>query len=143
MHGGSWEELTGSGNMKEETYKGRKQKPIDPIMMEEDQIRKIMVTMGRTHSGVPFQYKMNNKKRAISLREGLANDEEEVEDLRYVEKIEEILRATYGRKTGGRRAGTEGNTPIHVNVSVEPTTPCKTSTPERTQAYRQLYFSGR
>jgi hypothetical protein len=42
---------------------------------------------------------MNNKKRAIADREGLASDEEEVEDLRAVEKIEEILCATYERKT--------------------------------------------
>jgi hypothetical protein len=34
---------------------------------------------------------MNNKKRAIADREGLVSDEEEVEDLWDVEKIEEIL----------------------------------------------------
>jgi hypothetical protein len=44
---------------------------------------------------------MNNKKRAIADKEGLASDEEEVEDLRDMEKIEEILRATYERKTRG------------------------------------------
>jgi hypothetical protein len=62
-------------------------------MMEEDQIKKIMATTGKTRSGVPYQYKMNNKKRAIADREGLASDEEEVEVLRVVEQIEEILRA--------------------------------------------------
>jgi hypothetical protein len=33
------------------------------------------------HSEIPYQYKMNNKKRAIIDKEGLASDEEEVEDL--------------------------------------------------------------
>jgi hypothetical protein len=92
--------------MEEEIDKGRKKEPIDPIMMEEDQIRQIMATTGRMRSGVPYQYKMNNKKRAIAAWEGLASDEEEVEDLQAVEQIEEILHATYEIKTGGRRAGT-------------------------------------
>jgi hypothetical protein len=35
------------------------------------------------------------------MREGLASDEEEVEDLQVVEKTEEILRATYERKMRG------------------------------------------
>jgi hypothetical protein len=43
------------------------------------------------HSGVPYQYKMNTKKRVVAAREGLESDEEEVEDLWDVEKIEEIL----------------------------------------------------
>jgi hypothetical protein len=42
---------------------------------------------------------MNNNKRAIADREGLESDEEEVEDLWVVEQIEEILCATYERKT--------------------------------------------
>jgi hypothetical protein len=42
---------------------------------------------------------MNNKKRAITDREGLASDEEEVEDLQVVEQIEEIMCTTYERKT--------------------------------------------
>jgi hypothetical protein len=74
--------------------KGKKEEPLDPIMMDEDQIKQIMETTGRTRSGVPYQYKMNTKKRAVAAREGLASDEEEVEDLRAVEQIEEILRAT-------------------------------------------------
>jgi hypothetical protein len=36
--------------MEEETDKGRKQETIDPIMMEEDQIRKIMEIAGRPRS---------------------------------------------------------------------------------------------
>jgi hypothetical protein len=75
---------------------------------------------------------MNNKKRDIVDREGLESDEEGVEDLWDMEKIEEILHATYERKTFGPREGTKGITPIHVSVSVEPITPCATSTPERT-----------
>jgi hypothetical protein len=86
---------------------------------------------------------MNNKKRAIANREGLTSDEEEVEDLRDVEQIEEILHTIYERKTCGPRAGTKGITPIHVSVSVEPITPCATSTPERTPPFRQPNFSGR
>jgi hypothetical protein len=54
-----------------------------------------METTGKMHSGVPYQYKMNNNKRDIVDREGLESDEEEVEDLQVVENIEEILCATY------------------------------------------------
>jgi hypothetical protein len=91
VHGGRGEALTRGGEMEEEMDKGKKKEAMDPIMMEEDQIKKIMETTGKTRSGVPYQYKMNNKKRAIADREGLESDEEEVEDLRAVEKIEEIL----------------------------------------------------
>jgi hypothetical protein len=44
-----------------------------------------METTGNTCSGLPYQYKINNKKRAIVDREGLASDEEEVEDIWDVE----------------------------------------------------------
>jgi hypothetical protein len=37
------------------------------------------------HNGVPYKYNINTKKRAISAREGLKSDEEEVEDLWVVE----------------------------------------------------------
>jgi hypothetical protein len=111
--------------------------------MEEDQIKKIMEKIGKMHSRVPYQYKMNNKKRTISEREGLTSDEEEVEDIRAVEKIEEILRATYTRKIRGPREVTKGITPIHVSVSVEPMNPCATNTPEITPSFRQPNFSGR
>jgi hypothetical protein len=40
-----------------------------------------MVTAGNTRSGVPYQYKVNTKKRVVVMREGLESDEEEVEDL--------------------------------------------------------------
>jgi hypothetical protein len=56
-----------------------------------------MATTGKTRSRVPYQYKVNTKKRVVAAREGLASDEEEVEDLRVVELIEEILCRTYER----------------------------------------------
>jgi hypothetical protein len=77
------------------------------------------------------------------VREGLESDEEEVEDLRDVEKIEEILHTTYERKTRGPREGIEGKNPIHINVSVEPITPCTTNTLKRKPVYKKPYFSGR
>ena len=101
------------------------------------------MTTRKTRSGVPYQYKVNTKKRTITAREGLASDEEEVEDLRVVDKIEEILHATYERKTRGPRMGREGNNPIHINVSVEPINPCATNTPKRTPQFRQLKFRSR
>jgi hypothetical protein len=85
---------------------------------------------------------MNNKKRAIVDREGLGSDEEEVEDLQAMEKIEEILCATYERKKGGPKEGTKGITPIQIIVSVEHKTPCATNTLERTSTFRQLNFRG-
>jgi hypothetical protein len=99
-----------------------------------------MVTNGKTCSGVPYQYKVNTKKRVVAMREGLASDEEEVEDLQALEKIEEILHTTYERKTRGPRMGREGNNPIHINVSVEPINPCATNTPKRTPPFRKLKF---
>jgi hypothetical protein len=66
VHGGRGEALTRDGEMEEEMDKGKKEEALDPIMMEEDQIKQIMETTGRTHSGVPYQYKINNKKRAIA-----------------------------------------------------------------------------
>jgi hypothetical protein len=76
------------------------------------------------------------------MREGLASDEEEVEDLWAVEQIEEILHATYERKMRGPRMRGEGSHPIHINVSVEPINPCVTNTPKRTPPFRQPKFGG-
>jgi hypothetical protein len=127
VHGGRGEALTEGGEMEEEMDKRKKKDSMDPIMMEEDQIKYIVEKVGKTRSGLPYQYKMNKKKRAIADREGLISDEEEVEDLRAVEKIEEILHATYERKIGGPGSRTKGRNPIYITVSVEPTTPCATS----------------
>jgi hypothetical protein len=46
--------------------KGKNKEAMDPIMMEEDQIKKILEIAGNMCSGVPYQYNMNNKKRAIA-----------------------------------------------------------------------------
>jgi hypothetical protein len=75
IHGGREEALEGGRDMEEEMDKGKKKEDMYPIMMEEDQIKKIMVKFGKTHSGIPYQYKMNNKNRAITDREGLVSDE--------------------------------------------------------------------
>jgi hypothetical protein len=99
-----------------------------------------MATVGKTRSGVPYHYKVNTKKRAIVEREGLASDEEEVEDLWVVENIEEILHTTYERKTRGPRMAREGNNPIHINFSVDPINPCATNSPKITPSFRQLKF---
>jgi hypothetical protein len=115
---------------------------LDPILLDDDQLKWILVSPGMTRSGVPYQYKVNTKKRVIAAREGLEDDEEEVEDLWAVEKIEEILRATYERKTRGPRTGGEDSHPFHINVSVEPINPCVTHTPKRTSPFRQPKFRG-
>jgi hypothetical protein len=143
VHGGRGEALTERGEMEGEKDKGKKEEPLDLIMMDDDQIKQIMATAGKTRIGVPYQYKVNTKKRVVAVREGLASDEEEVEDLRDVEQIEEILHETYERKTRGPRAGREGNNPIHINVNVEPINPCVTNTPKRTTLFRQPKFGSR
>jgi hypothetical protein len=70
----------------------------------------------------------------------LASDEEEIEDIQAVEKIEEISRVAYERKTGGPRMGGEDSHPFHINVSVEPINPCETNTPKRTPPFRKPKF---
>jgi hypothetical protein len=97
MHGGRGGSTDRGGEMTEEMDKGNKD-AMDPIMMEEDQIKKIMSTIGNTRSGVPYQYKMNNKKRTIGDREDLESNEEDIEDICVVDNIEEILHATYERE---------------------------------------------
>jgi hypothetical protein len=82
-----------------------KEEPLEPIMMNDGQIWWILETTRNILSGVPYQYKVNTKKRDIAEREGLASDEEEVEDLWAMEKIEEILHTTYERKKRGPRKG--------------------------------------
>ena len=104
MHGGRGEALTRAKEMEEEMDKGKEEEALDPIMMDEDQIKHIMATTGRTCSGVPYQYNMDNKKRAIAVREGSESDEEFIEDLQAVELIEEIMHVIYERKTRGTRA---------------------------------------
>jgi hypothetical protein len=125
-----------------EDKENKEEELLDPIFMDDDQLKWNLASSRTTHSGVPYQYKVNTKKRAVAAREGLVSDEEEVEDLRAMEQIEEIMHATYERKTRGPRMGGEGNHPIHINVSVEPINPCVTNTPNKTPSFRQLKFRG-
>jgi hypothetical protein len=143
VHGGRGEALTERGEMEGGKDKGKKEETLDPIMMDDDQIKQIVATARNTRSRVPYQYKVNTKKRAIFAREGLVSDEEEVEDLRAVDQIKEIMHATYDRKMRGPREGREGNNAIHINVSVEPINPCVTNTPKRTPLFRQPNFRRR
>jgi hypothetical protein len=101
-----------------------------------------MEKTGKTRSGVPYQYKMNNKKRAITNGEGLESDEEEVEDVQAMRRLRNYYMKHMKGKNGGPRSWIEGITPIHITISMEPTNPCETSTPERTPTFRQLNFSG-
>ena len=137
MHGGRGEALIERGEMEGGKDKGNKEEPLDLIMMDDDQIKWILVSPKMMRSGVPYQYKVNTNKRVVAAREGLESDEEEVEDLRAVEKIEEIMHATYERKTRGPRPGGEYSHPFHINVSVEPINPCATNTPKRTPPFRK------
>jgi hypothetical protein len=57
---------------------------------------------------------MNRKKRAVAEREGLDNDEEEVEDLRATRQIDDILHATYERKNRGHGSGAEECSLFHI-----------------------------
>jgi hypothetical protein len=107
VHGGRGEALKEKGEMDGGKDKGKKEEPLDPIMMDGNQIKWIMETTGKTRSGVPYQYKVNTKKRVVATREGLESDEEELEDLQAVEQIEEILHATYERNMRGTRMGRE------------------------------------
>jgi hypothetical protein len=63
----------------------KEEEPLDLISMDDDQLKWILASSGTTRSGAPYQYKINTKKRDIAEREGLASDEEEVEDLRAVD----------------------------------------------------------
>jgi hypothetical protein len=54
----------------------------------------------------------NRKKRELAEREGLESDEEEVEDIHAMEHLEEILCATYERKTRGAGSNAEASIPV-------------------------------
>ena len=84
------------------------------IMMDQEDIQEIMQKAGTTRSGRPYQYKLNRKKRVVVEREGLESDEEEVEDIRIVEHIEEILHTTYERNTRGAIYNEEAGTPVQI-----------------------------
>ena len=67
--------------MEGEVDKGKKEEALDPIMMDDDQIKWIMATARNPRNRVPYQYKVNTKKRVVTASKGLESDEEEVEDL--------------------------------------------------------------
>jgi hypothetical protein len=136
VHGGRGEALIERGEMEGGNDKGKKEEPLDLIMMDDDQIKWILETTGKMRSRVPYQYKVNTKKRVIATREVLASDKEEVEDIWVVEQIEEILCAKYERKTRVPIMGREGNNPIHINVNLEPVKSCATNTPKVTPPFR-------
>jgi hypothetical protein len=54
VHGGRGEALKRDREMDEEMDRGNKEEALDPIMMEEYQIKKIMEIVGRMHNGVPY-----------------------------------------------------------------------------------------
>ena len=58
-----------------------------PIMMDQQEIQKMLSKAGMTRSGRPYQYKLNRKKITVAEREGLESDEEEVEDICVVDHI--------------------------------------------------------
>jgi hypothetical protein len=90
--------------MDRKLYKGKQKEAMDPIMMDEEQTKKIMKNVGAMRSDRPYQYKMNNKKSSIADREGLASGEEEVEDIWAMDNIGEILCATCERKKRSPRS---------------------------------------
>jgi hypothetical protein len=69
MHGGRGEALTERREMEGGKDKEKKEEPLDPIMMDDYQIKWIMVTAGKMRSRVPYQYKVNTNKRVVSVRE--------------------------------------------------------------------------
>jgi len=111
-------------------------------MMDQEEIQENLQKAGTMRRGRPYQYKLNRKKRKIAEREGLESEEEEVQDLRVVENIEEILRATYEIKTRGARSNEEAGTPVQIRNSVEPTTPCTISTSTKKRKFREQVTDG-
>jgi hypothetical protein len=100
--------------MEKDMDRGKKKEYMDPIMMDEEHIKEIMDKARTTRSGRPYHYKINRKKRAVAEREGLESDEDEVEDIRAMNKIEEILCSTYERKKIFQGHSTEEVTPFHI-----------------------------
>jgi hypothetical protein len=62
--------------MDEGESKGKKEEEfLDPILMDGDQLNWILASLGKTCSGVPYQYKLNTEKRVVAMREGLESNE--------------------------------------------------------------------
>jgi hypothetical protein len=62
VHGGRGEALTERGEMEGGNDKGKKEEPLDPIMMDDDHIKWILAVDGKTCSRVPYQYKVNTRR---------------------------------------------------------------------------------
>jgi hypothetical protein len=116
---------------------------MDPIMMDEQQTKEIMDRVGVMCIGRTYKYRINSKKREVSKQEGLDSDEEEVEDLCAMGKIEEIMHATYERKNRGQGCDIKEGSPFQIRISVEPTTPCATKTSEEEPVSQQVISSRR
>ena len=55
----------------------KEEEPLDPILMDDNQLKWILASSGTTRSKVPYQYKVNTKNRVVAAREGLESDEED------------------------------------------------------------------
>jgi hypothetical protein len=106
----------------------QKKEETTPIMMDDEHTREIIGSAGVMRCRQPYQYKMNSKKRVVADREGLDNDEEEVEDLHATENIEDIFHATYERKNRGHGSDDKEGSPFQILIILESTTPCVTTT---------------
>jgi hypothetical protein len=82
VYGGRGEALTERGEMEGGKDKGKKEEePLETIMMDDNQLKWILVSTRKTRRGIPYQYKVNTKKSVVAVREGLVSDDEDVEDL--------------------------------------------------------------
>jgi hypothetical protein len=72
VHGGRGEALTEKGEMEGEGDKGKKEEALDPIMMDDDQIKWIMVTTGKDAqwSTLPIQGEHQEESRSHKGRLG-------------------------------------------------------------------------
>jgi hypothetical protein len=100
--------------MDKDMERGQEKEAMDPIMMDDEQTKEIIRKAGVMHIGRPYRYKMNSKKRAVAEREALDSDEEEVEDLCAMGKIEDILHATYEKKSIGHGSNVEEGPPFQI-----------------------------
>jgi hypothetical protein len=122
--------------MERDLDKDKKKESMEPIMMDEEQIKEIMDKVGMTHSERPYQYNINRKKRALAVWEGLESDEEEVKDIHATGNIEEIMRTTYDIKTIVRGSNIEEGSPFQIRISVEPITACATTISKNKEPFR-------
>jgi hypothetical protein len=87
--------------MEGEIDREERNKEKHSIMMDQEENHESLQKGGTKHTGRPYQYKINRKKRVVAKREGLENDKEEAKDLHAAEHIEEILHATYEINNSG------------------------------------------